>query len=342
MESAHSQKQIAVPTRPDFIPITAPYVCVRAPYDYIPGGFYDFPARQGWMLYGEPGNPDAAKFCRLDSADSSLMIAEKIEFLQAWFFFGVLAEVSSISGLAINIEAEFVSAFDQEDGRIVSTAPINGLAERWLTAAWRHDDWNARLCRMHGLCGYVKCRMIDLRGEDWTVRSHLGWDVETKVLLSIEIVFRALLLALARSGDYNATMLEPLMKTKCFNYQLRLWSLARRVLRIKGWCQSEQRILAALNRELPYSYFLTTLNRHKMDHYACGDFRCMADQINEDTYRTLHVDSECKCEYASLCVNQLCSALSQGKIPVVIVSDDLKLRVTTDQPYVAISHVCKY
>jgi hypothetical protein len=344
MDCVEPEKYIALPTQPDFIPFTVPYICLDAPYDYLPGGFYDFPERQGWILYGEPENPDAAKFHRLDSTNNEPLYAEKVEFLQAWFFFGVLAEVSSITGLAIDVAAEFVSVSEDEDVRIISTGPINGLVERWLTAAAGQENWKNRLSRIHELSKYVKCRMFSFRNGNWTAQSRLGWDAETKVLLSIEIVFRALLLVLARSGYYQATMLEPLLQTKCFDYHLRLWRRSWPLLRNQGYCPSEMKILARLNRELPYSFFLQTLNlrRINMNHSTCGEFRCMADQIDEDTYCTVHVDPECACGDASPNVDEICSLLSLGKVPLILVSENLIPRVVSNHPFVAISHVCKF
>lgn len=335
----------AVPTRCDFIPFSAPYICSDAPYDYIPDGFHDFPRRRGWFLHGELGNPKAAQFYRLIPSDKPIrdLISESLRFYQAWLFFGFLAEVSSIAGLKIDVEAEFLSSSAGTQDKIISMGQINGLAERWLSSAFDdRSQWKSRLSRVYALCEHVKCRMLQLRGENWTLQSTLGWDVETKVLLSIEIAYRAVLLALARSGEYRTTQLRPLMETKCFAYHLRLWRRALNVLRQKNWCSSERRTLAVLDRELPYSFFLTTLRRVHMDHYDCGEFMCMADQVDEGNYQAVHVEAGCRCEYAAVDVEQVCAILSQGKVPLVSVSPNLQLQVVTDRPYVAISHVCAF
>jgi len=327
-------------TRPDFIPFTVPYLCADAPYDYKPGGFRDFPERRGWILYGEPGKPDMTTFARLDGADVSLMAAETVAFLQAWFFFGVLAEASSIYGLDVDVESEFVS--NSKDGKVISTELLNGLTKRWLEAALMQDDWKDRHSRVRELCDYLKCRMFNLRGDNWSIKARRCTYEECRALLSIEIVFRALLLVLVRSGEYGATIIEPFLKTNFFDYQLKLWIKSRWALLKQGWCESELRILASLNRELPYGFFGTALKRQRMDHSNCGQFRCMADQINEDTYQTVHVEPGCECGLASADVDELCSTLSRGRVPIIMVSDDLQLRVVEDHQFVAISHVCKY
>lgn len=327
---------ISTTTRPDFIPFTVRYLCSDVPYDYGGGGFHDFPERQGWVLYGELGKPELSKFIPLDGSDGLFKLSEKVALLQAWMFFGVLAEASSIYGLDINIEKEFVS--NMKDKKVVSTAPLNGLAERWLQEAKMHEDYKGRCAKVRELCEYLECRIFDLRDEKNIVRFNFD---ECEALLSIEIVYRTLLLSLARSGEYDAASIRPFLKPKFFDYQLKLHRRGWIGLQKQGWCFSEMRMLSALNRELPYVFFATTLKRYPLSHGGCSEFQCMADQINEETYEIRHIDPGCQCTPAYADVDQLCSILSRGEIPTILVSQDLQLQVISDHKFVAISHVCK-
>ncbi|KDQ13777.1 hypothetical protein BOTBODRAFT_111001, partial [Botryobasidium botryosum FD-172 SS1] len=107
-------------TRAEFIPFKAAYMCATVPYDNL--GFWDYPARVGWKVHrydhqchsgkcppgrctsssrdAAPSEPPGTKrgryglqvpaVSRLDGSVAS--VAEKVAFLQAWLFFGALAE----------------------------------------------------------------------------------------------------------------------------------------------------------------------------------------------------------------------------------------------------------
>ncbi|EEB90269.1 hypothetical protein MPER_11543, partial [Moniliophthora perniciosa FA553] len=104
------QKQLAYPSnesRPEFIPVTAPYLCAPAPYDNA--GFWDFPIRVGWKVHRVDRQCHSGKcppgMCMEDGTKSryglqvpaisktdATKVADKIGFLQAWLFFGALKE----------------------------------------------------------------------------------------------------------------------------------------------------------------------------------------------------------------------------------------------------------
>ncbi|KDQ13629.1 hypothetical protein BOTBODRAFT_188355 [Botryobasidium botryosum FD-172 SS1] len=321
-------------TRPDFIPFTLRYLCADVPYDYKPGGFRDFPERQGWVLYGESGKPELSKFALLDSTDASLKLAEKVALLQAWMFFGALSEASSIFGLEIDIDGEFIS--DTKGGKVVSTAPLNGLIARWLQAAGTQERREDCCSNIRELCRYLEPRIFNLRDEDNHVRL-FSYD-ECEAMLSIEMAYRVLLLSLVRSGVYDAAAIRPLLKDKFFDYQLKLHRRGWNSLRKQGWCHSEMKMLSA-HRELPYAFFAATLKRHPLEHEECDEFQCTADQINEDTYKTMHTDPGCVCRFISVDVDEICSVLSRGRIPAILVSETLELKIVEDHSFVAISHV---
>ncbi|KAK7027915.1 hypothetical protein VNI00_015131 [Paramarasmius palmivorus] len=66
-----------------------------------------------------------------------------------------------------------------------------------------------------------------------------------------------------------------------------------------------------------------------------------AYQTDESTYRTRHVDGDCQCEFIELETESLIAVLSQGKVPKLVITDDLEFRVVSedDYPYIALSHV---
>lgn len=227
--------------RPDFVLLTVPYLCVAAPYDYHELGFWDFPERAGWMLDARgyrnnfaneliwdleeldreytcrqrkipeeisskrPFDSLKLKCYRIDGGHASL--SEQIAFLQAWLFFGVLAEVSSICGLSLDLETEFLVTNDAEDGaKVVSTAALNGLSRRWLEAAGAQGQGpvqtgqpnrTARMIRVVRHAMSMQTRYVrPMKKESQSLLSY----PQCMVLLSIRTAFRAVLLTLAMSG----------------------------------------------------------------------------------------------------------------------------------------------
>jgi len=117
---------------------------------------------------------------------------------------------------------------------------------------------------------------------------------------------------------------------------VQLSNIARTELEERGWCESELDLLAD---DLE---FLSLLSRPRMrDHSNCGDTLCNAYQTDEATYRTRHVHDICSCEFVNVETNVLVAALAEGRIPKVVITEDLMLQVVSDPgyPYVALSHV---
>ncbi|KAI5837088.1 hypothetical protein DFP73DRAFT_569385 [Morchella snyderi] len=323
-----------VPTRPDFFSFIAPYLCSGVPYDHRPDGFRDFPSRGGWLLHDDP---DKQEYGRLDGSDSAEMVTEKVAFYQAWLFFGLLSETSVLYGLDVDIEAEFLIE-GASGGKVIHTEALNRLPAQWSRAAQQYDDWRARHSQVLDLLTYVNTRMFGLRQFGGRGRLHSFEDCQ--VLLAVEMAFRAVLLTLAQSGLYKDENLRPLLAVKRGTYQLRMWTTSHQALRKFNMCRSEWRMLKALDRELPYIFFLTLLERNRtQDHGDCTDFRCMADQIDEATYKVVHVDEECRCASVEVDVQKVCEFLESGKIPLIAVDDNLGVRIVSDENFVAISHV---
>ena len=87
---------------PAFATTRVLYICQDAAYDGL--GFATFPQRMGWQMvdyYGcqrlaHPDNPHSK---------SHKTVHEEAAFLQAWLFFGLLAEVFKVVGISIDEEA---------------------------------------------------------------------------------------------------------------------------------------------------------------------------------------------------------------------------------------------
>jgi len=356
-------------TRPEFIPFTTPHLCSAVSYDYHERGFYDFPERQRWMFQynhekdthpmrshrrrrvpqdmveKRPCDPIKLKCYRVDGGDARL--ADLVAFLQAWLFFGVLAEISATCGLSIDIEREFLV-----DGTHVSTAALNGLAQRWVEAARMQasGDLKMRIERVSWILTYATSLLHFGDSRHIQVRK-LSYP-EVKALFAIEIAFRVAVLALEMSGVYDDEKLKDFRFGLLAGFPLPLREIsafAREELLEKGWCKSEIAMIdsvAGVDPDAPpYHFFAAALERGNMDHTKCEKVKCLADQIDENTYEPVHVEVGCQCaaEYGLVSVSgeDLRAVLEEGNVPRISISDDLELTVVRDHPYVAISHVCK-
>jgi len=139
-------------------------------------------------------------------------------------------------------------------------------------------------------------------------------------------------------------------------YGVLAWELpyfGKRLLQQAGWCTGE---ISALRHDFPdvsSLYYVSTWDRSELskDHSSYSD-RCLANQVDENTYKTRHADPECTCEHLPVGKQQVVfSILDDGGIPVVWYSDnDGKINVQRAAPvdnqgdpgtipFVAISHV---
>jgi len=261
--------------------------CATSPYDFDDRGFWDFPERAGWALdatgYRSFSNEiewsadlaplDAMYACRQRKISEELSaarpldslklkcyhidgggyrhagISAQVTFLQAWLFFGMLAEISTICGLSIDLEAEFVVAGPAGSWE-VCTAAMDGLPQRWLDAAAEEalcptttqDLGSDRVTQMTRVVQHImsmQTRYEDQRKSE----SQLLTYAECKVLLSIRMVSRAAMLTLAMSGACGMAtiraLMDPQIQQSCPARWDELGEFAKVELLRKGWCRSE-------------------------------------------------------------------------------------------------------
>ncbi|KAL0563941.1 hypothetical protein V5O48_018117 [Marasmius crinis-equi] len=347
------------PSRPYFISFEFPRLPTKVPYDNHPGGFWDFSERTGWVLDGQrehrkfpneletlnpvlaklddkhecrkrtipelflknrPNDALSIKCFRTDGTGASL--SEQVAFLQTWLFFGVLAEMNTITGVPI---PDFRAGGTPE---VLSTAALDVLLRQWLSAleTLDNDDHEQK-----------RSRMLEIVQHAMSLQTCIS-----VVLLSIRILFRAILLALALSSqllsDLQLLMHPALAQSFPANWD-ELKDYATDEMLAAGWCTSECKLLEQYDGT--YNFFAARLSsgRWRMDHSGCHDALCAADYVNEETYTTVHVQEGCNCEWARVNQEELCAVLDRGQVPRIVVSEDMKLVVGDSQGYMAISHV---
>ena len=373
------QPDPSLPPRPEFPPFIVPHLCASAPFD--DGDLATYPERRGWVVHYQdqrchmscpPGicmdgveasadswwdvyntiHPTSPMLSRADGG--AVTAASKVAFFQSWLFFGTLREISQMCGCPTDVHSEFVV----HDGQDVSTAALNGLAGRWFTSLDTEKVGDKLFLERV----FVIARRIVL-----LLRQELSNDAERKpvfrytpdqvrVLFSIDILFRALALHLllhitspALADETMSAWMTALLYTRD------MWiegqeDLARFTPEIeaRGWCKSECGSLRAMQYPDLF-HFISVLDRPlAKNHSACGDVVCSAYQVDEATYVTTHIpacsDVACSQDFVGVSAEDLVERLKEDQIPVVIITDDLQIRVVSGNkhPYIALSHVCEY
>lgn len=123
-----------------------------------------------------------------------------------------------------------------------------------------------------------------------------------------------------------------------------------------GWCPVDVARCSKAGMQLDAQVYLMQLARSKPSWYnrthdSCQTTECVADNIDERTYITRHVQQDCNCLHVGSDIEQLHAILQSGHIPVVRITPrgkdefgnrkfDIKVvKNHSSQPYVAVSHV---
>ncbi|OJD32180.1 het domain protein [Diplodia corticola] len=256
---------------------------------------------------------------------------ERDQLLQNWLFFGILDEF-----LGPVDAADFVR--HTESGPQITT---ENLVQRIVK--WRQDFLEA-----DGKTQEVVFR----KNQKWlaeAIRIVLRHDAELEdaasptpaIWLSVKVLVQTIMTYVrspreieAFERGYDLVALPP---SSILNSQLRQ----------AGWCPSD----VARSPDLLNSFFTLTLNTKSRtkDHAQCSQTACNADQINEATYETSHVDAACKCAFVGPARSDILSILDSGKIPVVVLPhsldgarSDIVLQAIPSKDstgWIAISHV---
>ncbi|KAK7435781.1 hypothetical protein VKT23_019479 [Stygiomarasmius scandens] len=362
-----------LPPRPEFTPFTVPYLCVSKPYDGK--NFWTYPEHCGWVVHAKdthchilcpPGicyhglygpeirdiaqdrrlRPPRAMLSRSDG--KPVLASDKVVFLQAWLFFGLLTEVSNLCGLQIDLGAEFVV----DDG-LLSTAKLNGLPGRWYRAAIQtHRAGDKKLMELIlSIARHSRLMLFEELIEANTRMFEYTY-AECRVLHSLDILIRItglhLLLHMYTPGftsmpeeGWDMYRVEKSLEYSEGVPELegmhQLSNFAQDDLEEQGWCPSELSLLPS-----DEMVFASLLARPRIrDHSICGDIICSAYQTDEETYQTRHMEDECNCDFVKVETNALVAALSEDRIPKLVITDSIEVQVSSehDYPYIALSHV---
>ncbi|KAL7620722.1 hypothetical protein AAE478_009720 [Parahypoxylon ruwenzoriense] len=341
--------------RPEFISFIVP----RLGLVYDLSGFSEYPARVGWVVHrydrychagrcppgrciasdggSEPYGLQSPGFSKASGTEATC--SEKVAFLQSWLFFGALAEAHAACNLPINPDDYSADTFD--------TAQLNGLPLKLYLASKSSGCAGSEKLRKKLYAIIRQGQLMMTRASEWEDEYDYTL-TQCEVLFSIQVLLRILSLALLcqfrqpvlnPKNGFDLSIADPAKDWKPEGQMSMMGFTSGRLLG-SGWCESElwhslqgfDVALAACYLNRPYA---------PKNHGRCSDTTCMAYQINESTYQTLHVEDDCKCEFVHVDPAALTNVLKKNMVPTICITDDMQLSVVDGKGvnYIAFSHV---
>ena len=296
--------------------------------EYKGEAFWDFPALKGF---------DVEKLSRGDvDSESPLQI---LGFLQAWCYFGLLAQFFKLASL--DIENESFIATTSKGRKIIRSHDLPDLLRRWEVLC-RHLEEPDRRLRSTKASEYIAAvaRVSYVMAEtDFRIESPAngnGVEIEANrplltdpILFSIQVLGEYLTIATDLCAMKGHEVAHAWGKTK----------VTRDRMLSSGWCLSE--IDDFVDQHLSYSclYYLSLMDRQVFgrDHSNCTSLRCTMEELDNRTYRTRHsLDSKCdgKCSHIVFersWSRRISEMVNKGAVPLLIVTEsksDQKLDIT--------------
>ncbi|KAL4914101.1 hypothetical protein BDW62DRAFT_149287 [Aspergillus aurantiobrunneus] len=319
--------------------LTVPYLAKNWEYGGQLRGyesFLAFPDKHGYssLINEKPGEDG--------------LVNPSIDFLQAWLYFGLLAEAFGTTDMRFNPN-HFIELSPAGAGEVVATKALNRYIWYWA-AAIPHtmrddiDSHSENLDKCLGLANTVInafCRgMVHSAQPSKAEGGKELWSSTTIVLFSIITLVDYLRRARVDINMYSFEANLPPLK----------WDFLPldQALSAAGWCEGE---ISKLNRQTDCStrFYLAQIDRRALDknHSNCtARAGCRAHQIDEPTYKSRHRPD---CKGDAMCwnlgppVENLTQVIADGGYPLVNLADngrEVQVRpVRQGDRYVTISHV---
>ncbi len=307
-------------------PLIVPYF---DKYKYDKGSFPDYPARCGF---------DKSNFQWGDF--SSVPREDHDAFFQAWLYFGLVYD--------------FFGADDEDfidrDAKRITTSKLPQMATKWQQSL-------PKFSRKDRLAEYERVqRSLREAADAVSFLDSAEWRAKGKSNLSEEVAYSIVVLGLTLEEIkiYHNSLGGGMSNADLIATQVGNWpitELVRKRLAAGGWCRSESTRMQ--------TYFMATgqfycasmeLSGLHVDHSACTDLRCSAEDVDESTYVTAHSEScpdSASCKHTGLLPSDVESIIVAGNYPLIAVSlagDGSRVEMKAvpfhkSLRYTAISHV---
>ncbi|KAL4877594.1 hypothetical protein BJY04DRAFT_209864 [Aspergillus karnatakaensis] len=294
---------------------------LRIAYDgplYDGGEWKTYPRRCGWV-----DDSNVLAF------SSDTVPPEYPPLMHCWLYFGMLHYVF---GDQLE-QSDFLLREDEEDEhQLITTRHL----ERYVSDVddWESNDRGAR-------CMEIVPAVLDALAD---YNRWIRWEMS----IAARLIALALWNIAIKRGSDQPALRNPGLFFLSFREDEKLIS--------DGWCPLDVARCKRGGMQLDTQMYLMQLARpkpswYKRTHDSCLHTECTADNIDESTYVTRHVQEECNCSHVTADVEQLHAILQGGKFPVVRITPrgedelgkrqfDVKVeKKRSSQPYVAVSHV---
>ena len=301
-------------------------------------GFSQYPERRGW---------DKGRLLTGDFSQRPIEITAS--FLQDWLYFGLLFDCV---GVAPKMEDFIITT---ESGKRVITAHlVPDYLLLWKQGLDLVDETEKR-ARLVSAAASLNTTWSVLLGAAVNDRPI---PLSAEVILSITVLGSMLSRFHGKIQDFIAIRGIPIDEVHSDDF--RKWETihtpefratddlcVNRMLQA-GWCRSS---IAKLRDSVTAStmYYASFFRRFPIrnDHTHCLNHQCLADTIDESSYHSAHVISDCDCHCRGPLPEALSATIQKGSIPLITVSEDEESRVAEIgvfeqqeyMPFVCISHV---
>jgi hypothetical protein len=311
---------LLTPRQPLYELVEVPYVCNELD-EYDGGPLETYPARKGWQ-------------------DLTHKTPNLEGIVQTWLFFGFL---TTFFGERTKVE-NWTCSRENPRRTVVTTQKLPQLAARWIDQQRTLDEASSEKRSLE-----IKATVLFVSRMISSLYSLSGNALDRRIILSIELLgeflqstsFRAY--GTRRMPDWRSHSVD---EVSWVNHGNLAKSILYERLRSDGWCPYE---LAMLKTKFPGSglYFFSNLDRPgaRKDHRKCTESKCFTYQLNQERYRTRHVEHDCNCLEVVDDRRLVHSILRGGSYPIISLtaegtSENLSIvEAVPNMKYVAISHV---
>ena len=227
-----------------------------------------------------------------------------LAFVQAWLFFGTLDEVFKVVGILVN-QQDFVRLQDQNE--ILTTTMLESYIDRWSMRERSALPEASRAKR----AGEIRS-IIDR--QTFLCHAHDHKEIFFKPF-SVCLSASVLCLSLWFAWNEIYTPSVSLISSTDQAYRLESKYLRAKFLEA-GWCMNK---VESISKSWPLTlqYFTLQLGHlsSAKDHGHCYRNRCIANQIDEATYESKHLNSHyCSCTFLLNCTSYCVRSKDQIKL----------------------------
>ncbi|KAL9621538.1 MAG: hypothetical protein Q9160_004068 [Pyrenula sp. 1 TL-2023] len=277
----------------------------------------------------------------------AIQLEDTLPVLQAWLFFGILAEVFEGIGVPFNAE-EFVEIHDDGVTKKINTTCLPKYLYCWMAASVHSSrEVHEKHAPIVDFCLLHHGRIVNSFCNTYTRMSGRSFDWAESS--------SAVLLSLAVLGDTLSCGKRNIRKYDRSELESPRWSfpLLEQALLEVGWCPGD--IATKLkNRSPSYLLYLSTIDRRVLEqqHTECTPYTsCRANQVDFKMYKTRHslTCDGTSCEFVGPSMQDVGAILEDGDIPLIAMDTSTEpstlhlvryqKETVFNNQYVAISHV---